>query len=80
IVKIDRSFTAKLTKDRATRSIVQAVVDLSHVLGMSVVAEGVETSADLQQITDLGADYAQGFHFSRPVTKRELAEFAVGNP
>ena len=80
VVKIDRSFTANLVEDRATRSIVHAVIELSHVLKMTVVAEGVENTAELQQITDLGADYAQGFHFSRPITKNELVEYVTSVP
>jgi diguanylate cyclase (GGDEF)-like protein len=80
IVKIDRSFTAKLSQDRATRSIVHAVIDLSHALDMVVVAEGVETPTDLHCITELGADYAQGFHFSRPANKRELRQYEASLP
>ncbi len=75
IVKIDRSFTAKMTKDKATKSIVRAVIELSHVLDKSVVAEGVETTADLQEITELGADYAQGFYFSRPVSRDKISTY-----
>jgi diguanylate cyclase (GGDEF)-like protein len=77
IVKIDRSFTAKLAADHATRSIVRAVIELSHVLDLSVVAEGVENPTELHHITELGADYAQGFHFSRPVSKYQLEDFAM---
>jgi diguanylate cyclase (GGDEF)-like protein len=75
IVKIDRGFTAKMTKDKATKSIVRAVIELSHVLDKSVVAEGVETTADLQEITELGADYAQGFYFSRPVSRDKISTY-----
>ena len=77
IVKIDRSFTAKLSGDRATRSIVRAVIDLSHSLDMVVVAEGVETPEEVAQVTALGADYAQGFHFSRPIPKVKLDTYAA---
>jgi diguanylate cyclase (GGDEF)-like protein len=76
IVKVDRSFTANVAADPATRSIVRAVIDLSHVLGLTVVAEGVETAAQLAELTALGADYAQGYWFSRPRPKEELAEAA----
>ena len=66
-VKIDRSFTANLPTDRATRSITSAMIDLSHVLDLTVVAEGVETARELSEVEGLGADQAQGFHFSRPL-------------
>jgi len=52
-VKIDRSFTADLTTDEATWSIVRAVIDLSQVLDLTVVAEGVETLAELDQLAAL---------------------------
>ena len=78
-VKIDRTFTAKITHSKSTRSIVRAVIDLSHVLDMTVVAEGVETPGDLQQVTEMGADFGQGFHFSEPVPSNELSDWAAAN-
>ena len=69
IVKIDRSFTANVPTDTATRSIVGAMIDLSHVLDLTVTAEGVETTRELTEITNLGVDHAQGFHLSRPLTR-----------
>lgn len=82
VVKIDRSFTVNLATDGATRSIVHAVIDLSHVLSLAVVAEGVETADDLEQVRALGADYAQGYYFSRPIPKHQLTDVltAVGPP
>ena len=77
IVKIDRSFTARIAKSKSTRSIVHAVIDLSHVLDMTVVAEGVETPDDLEWITEMGADYGQGFHFSRPIPRNDFSEYAA---
>jgi predicted signal transduction protein with EAL and GGDEF domain len=49
------------------REIIQAVVTLAHNLGMDVVAEGVETSHQWDQLESLGCEYGQGFYFSRPV-------------
>jgi len=77
IVKIDRSFTADLTTDEATRSIVRAVIDLSQVLDLTVVAEGVETLAELDQLAALGVDQAQGYLFGRPLPKNELPDFVT---
>ncbi|HET9692518.1 MAG TPA: EAL domain-containing protein [Acidimicrobiales bacterium] len=65
-VKIDRSFVAELTA-RATgtgTAIVASVVHLSHALGMEVVAEGVETAAQAEQLATLGCDRAQGHFFA----------------
>jgi diguanylate cyclase (GGDEF)-like protein len=77
VVKIDRSFTANVLTDRITRSIVGAMIDLSHVLDLTVTAEGVETPRELTEITHLGADQAQGFHLSRPLTPNQLAQYVT---
>lgn len=82
-VKIDRSFTADLTTDKATRSIVAATIDLSHILDLTVTAEGIETARQLAGFVDLGADHAQGFHLGRPVAADRLAQHldpAAGTP
>jgi diguanylate cyclase (GGDEF)-like protein len=75
-VKMDRSFTSGLATDEVTRSIVSAVVDLSHVMDLTITAEGVETPREVSEITELGVDYAQGFHFSPPLTRDELTRHA----
>jgi diguanylate cyclase (GGDEF)-like protein len=64
-VKIDRSFTADVQQG-ATRTVVQAMIDLSHGLGHTVIVEGVETAQELDDMLTLGADHAQGFHLGRP--------------
>jgi diguanylate cyclase (GGDEF)-like protein/PAS domain S-box-containing protein len=65
-VKVDRSFTAGVDSNAADRAIVGAVIDLAHALGITVVAEGVETRGQLTQLRSLGCDQAQGFLFARP--------------
>ena len=67
IVKIDRSFTSGLDQDGVTRAIISAMIDLGHVLDLTVTAEGVETADELEALTALGADQAQGFYLGRPV-------------
>ena len=67
-VKIDRTFTANVPTDQATHIIVASMIDLSHALNLTVVAEGVETADELTAITRLGADHVQGFHLGHPVT------------
>jgi diguanylate cyclase (GGDEF)-like protein len=62
-VKIDRSFLADLDSERS--AIVSAIVELSHVLGLTVVAEGVETTDQLRLLEMLGCDRAQGYLFAR---------------
>ena len=72
IVKIDRTFVADVEHDGASRAIVIAVVELTHRLGMTVVAEGVETAAQHEQLTSLGCDYCQGYYFARPMSADDL--------
>ena len=72
-VKVDRSFVDGLGTDGEDSAIVAAVVSLGHALGLSVVAEGVETSGQLRELLALGCDRAQGYWFSGP---RDPTEFA----
>ncbi len=65
-LKVDRSFVRGLGRDPEDSSIVTAVVNLAHGLGLTAVAEGVETESQLDQLQDLGCDLGQGFHFSPP--------------
>ncbi len=65
-VKIDRSFVADLPSDPDAGAIVGAIIALGHNLGIDVLAEGVETSAQLAYLRDHGCDRAQGYYFGRP--------------
>lgn len=70
-VKIDRSFVSDLTDDD---TIVRAVVDLGHNLGLHVVAEGVENAAIEERLAQLGCDSAQGFLWGQPVPISEVTD------
>ena len=72
-LKIDRSFVAGLGADRDDESIVGSVINLAHNLGMTAVAEGVETDAQLELLRGLDCDEVQGFRFSRPVPADEIS-------
>jgi diguanylate cyclase (GGDEF)-like protein/PAS domain S-box-containing protein len=65
-IKIDRSFVTGLGLEADDTTIVAAVVQLGHALGLSVVAEGVESPLQLGHLRDLGCDRAQGYLFGRP--------------
>jgi diguanylate cyclase (GGDEF)-like protein len=65
-LKVDRSFIAGLGSPGKDRTIVSTVVDLAHKLGLVVVAEGVETEAELRAVTAMGCDEVQGFLLDRP--------------
>jgi EAL domain-containing protein (putative c-di-GMP-specific phosphodiesterase class I) len=66
IVKIDQSFVRDIDRDPVKSAIVSAVVALSQVIGSCTVVEGVESLGQLEQVRNLGCDYAQGFYFARP--------------
>lgn len=66
-LKIDRTFVSPKDKDPSHRQIVQSVIDLGHNLDLEIVAEGVETEDQLAMLHRLGCDFAQGYHFSKPV-------------
>jgi len=57
-------------------SLVRMVTDLGHAIDIKVVAEGVETRAELRALQDLGADYLQGYLLSRPLTPAALLAWA----
>lgn len=67
-VKIDRFFITGIERDPKKKLFVSTIVDLAHVLGIIVVAEGVETEAELITCRDIGCDLAQGYFIARPTT------------
>ena len=74
MLKIHRSFVSGLGSGPDGNAIVGAVVDLGHALGLSVIAEGVETDNQLAHLRDLGCDGAQGFLFSQPVPEAGVCD------
>jgi diguanylate cyclase (GGDEF)-like protein len=75
-LKIDKGFVMGMERNAGDATIVRSTIDLAHNLGLTVVAEGVENAATLQQLRALGCDAAQGYHMSKPVPAAELAAFA----
>jgi diguanylate cyclase len=71
-LKIDRSFVTESANERTSRSVVEAIVSIAHVLGKVTVAEGVETSDQVRTLRQLGCDFAQGYFFATPVPAAEL--------
>lgn len=65
-LKIDRAFIVSLEKDRSSAEIVRAICALGQALHLTIIAEGVETSAQYQLLKDIGCDKAQGYLFGRP--------------
>jgi diguanylate cyclase (GGDEF)-like protein len=71
-IKIDRSFVMEMLEDENDKIIVKAIVELAHNLGMSVVAEGVNSSEALALLASLGCNEAQGYFIKRPIPADEL--------
>ena len=71
-VKIDRSFIRDIPGDGDDASITQAIIAMAHSLRLRVIAEGVETEAQLQFLRVNGCDQMQGYHFSRPLPEAEF--------
>jgi len=73
-IKIDQSFIKGIKGNRSDLIMVQSTIALAHSLGRSVVAEGVEDRATLDQLADMDCDVAQGFLIGRPMSVRELVQ------
>jgi diguanylate cyclase (GGDEF)-like protein len=67
VLKIDQSFVREMTVDPDDAAIVRSIISLAHSLRLNVIAEGVETGAQLAYLHRHGCDHVQGFHFSRPL-------------
>jgi diguanylate cyclase len=74
-LKIDRSFIHDMTTNSDAASIVRAIISLAHSLRLKVVAEGVETAEQLEQLRELGCDQFQGFYRSAAILPSEIGDF-----
>ena len=72
-LKVDRSFVRDIASDVIAREVVGAIVRLAHKLGMSVVAEGIETEAQFEALAELGCDAGQGFLLGRAMSAEAIA-------
>jgi diguanylate cyclase (GGDEF)-like protein len=77
-LKIDRCFVREITSDPDDAAITTAIIAMGHALGLKVVAEGVETEAQLAMLRRQGCDEMQGYLFSRPVPADQFAQFLAG--
>ncbi|MFA5081249.1 MAG: bifunctional diguanylate cyclase/phosphodiesterase [Hydrogenophilaceae bacterium] len=74
-IKLDRAFVMDLPQDMRSLGVARAVAQLAHDLGISVVAEGVETEEQLQLLQEAGITQVQGFHIARPMTEPDLIDW-----
>lgn len=75
ILKIDRSFISDFTQNEDDLTLVSTIIAMAKSLGMKVVAEGVETQEQLNQLVKLGCHYGQGYYFSKPLEQSQLLGF-----
>lgn len=71
-IKIDQSFVRNITAGSSDMGLCEAIILMAHKLDMKVIAEGVETQAQLMLLAEAGCDYAQGFFFSKPISSKEF--------
>lgn len=80
IIKIDQSFIRDIDTEKSSAAIVSAIIAMGHSLGLTVLAEGVETRRQLKVLQDLGCDQCQGYLFSKPVAADQFANSSLISP
>lgn len=73
-LKLDMKFLSDSDCASRSESILSSIIEMAHKLNIKVVAEGVETNAQSEFLTNIGCDYAQGFYFSKPITTEKYEE------
>ncbi len=66
-LKIDRSLIREMQSDRATADIVELIIALAHKMSLKAIAEGIETSRQMERLLELGCEFGQGYYFSQPL-------------
>ena len=80
MLKIDRSFVTRMIDGNENSEIVRTIITLANNLGMDVIAEGVETTGQLERLRELGCAYGQGYHFAWPLDAAAAAELLQRMP
>jgi EAL domain-containing protein (putative c-di-GMP-specific phosphodiesterase class I) len=73
-LKVDQSFVMRMARD-GSDAVVRSVIELAHALDMQVIAEGVEDDVTAEHLCEMGAEYLQGYHVSKPLGAAELLEW-----
>jgi EAL domain-containing protein (putative c-di-GMP-specific phosphodiesterase class I) len=79
ILRLDRSLISRIDKDPQSRALCESLVGIGHALGLDVVAEGVETPAQLAALCGFGCGFAQGFLIARPLPLAGLVALLSDN-
>lgn len=79
-LKIDRSFVQHLQEGSSSVGLVKAIAQIAQTMGMNVIAEGIETEEQLDQLKLLNCQFGQGYLFSKPLSAQRMLEFLAGHP
>ena len=80
IIKLDQNFLRRADKDQRQGQVIRSIIDLARKLGSKVVAEGVETEAQLEFLRQSCCDMGQGYLYARPLPKDQFAELLASKP
>ena len=72
-IKIDQSFVKGLGEDVDDTAVVRMIIELAHTLRLEIIAEGVETEEQATLLKEMGCDFAQGYHFSKPLPPEAMS-------
>lgn len=78
-LKIDKSFINHITCDVVQQHIVEAIINLAKKLGLKTIVEGIETTEQSELLQRLGCDYAQGYHYGKPMQYAQATEFIIAH-
>ena len=79
-IKIDRSFVSKIDSCEEGENIIRVIINLAKSLGMTIIAEGIETRQQLQKLRDLGCHFGQGFLFSKALRPEKIPDIIKQQP
>ena len=74
-LKVDRSFVSKMDKSPEDETIVSVIISMAQQLGMATIAEGVETTAQVERLKRLGCDLAQGYLYAKPIPANQITDY-----
>ncbi len=74
-LKIDRSLVREMQTDRAAGDMVEMIIALAHKMNLKAIAQGIETSRQMERLLELGCEYGQGYYFSQPMEAKAAQQF-----
>ncbi|OON85599.1 GGDEF-domain containing protein [Oribacterium sp. C9] len=77
LLKVDKSFIDKMDDNASSRKYVETIISLGHIMGIDVLAEGVETEDQIETLRAIGCDYIQGYVWGKPLKDKEAREVVL---